>query len=456
MSGWNIIWHYRDLRIEDNPALTKASKGKVIPIYIHSPQEEGKWKSGSASNWWLHHSLKDLQLQYKKLGIHLVIKEGLASKVIEEIMSEISIEGIYWNLRYEPSLQKRDKKIAKSLESQGVSVTQCEGNYLITPSDFLNKSGSPYAVFTPFFNRVLEVRPWNGPLPAPKITGTHRIKSASIESLNLLPEHSWADQFSTKWTPGRGGAIDKLSNFNKKLDDYPVQRDIPSSPGTSLLSPHLHFGEISPHEIWKKIESNKGDSIPYLKQLIWREFSNYFLFHSPLASDYSWKAQFEDFPWDKKEKNLLAWQKGMTGYPIVDAGMRELWQTGWMHNRVRMIVGSFLVKDLFIHWKKGAEWFFETLVDADLANNTLGWQWVAGCGPDAAPYFRIFNPELQSKKFDPNGAYIRRWVPELKDVPAKWIHAPHEAPTPPSNYPPPIIDHKTARNKALNAYQKIK
>lgn len=456
MNGWNIIWHYRDLRIEDNPALKKAALGKVLPLFIFCPKEEEPWSRGAASNWWLHQSLQELSKQYKKLGIHLVIRSGPSSEVLEQIISEIPITGVYWNRRYEPTLQARDKKIAKNLQTINIPVCQFDGNYLINPSEILNKAGKPYSVFTPFSKTVLEIHPWRDPLPTVEIDSCHNIKSEKIENLKLLPEHSWADQFSDRWTPGRNGALKHLEIFQMKVDKYSSLRDIPSIYGTSRLSPHLHFGEISPHEIWKALEHKSKDFSPFLRQLIWREFGNYFLFHSPQACDHSWKMKFANFPWEKNKKSLHAWQNGMTGYPIVDAGMRELWQTGWMHNRVRMIVGSFLVKDLFIHWTEGARWFWSTLVDADLANNTLGWQWISGCGPDAAPYFRIFNPVLQGKKFDPDGIYVRRWVPELANIPNKWIHSPWEAPTPPMDYPPPIINHSESRKKALALYQKIK
>ena len=456
MSGWNIVWHYRDLRIEDNPALNAASSGKVLPLYIHSPKEEGRWASGAASNWWLHHSLQKLSRQYKELGSRLITRTGSAMEVLEQLASEVSIDAVYLNHRYEPELKRRDKQVLSKLEARGTSVHRFEGNYLVTPSDILNKTGKPYSVFTPFSKTVMALRLWRDPLPLPRLTGQPRVKSERVESFDLLPKNGWADPFLERWLPGRDGAMKNLKAFKKAVDDYEDQRNNPSVAGTSLLSPHLHFGEVSPHEVWRAIEHKSKERLPFLRQLIWREFGNYFLYHSPTATNFSWKRKFDDFPWEKNQKALLAWQKGMTGYPIVDAGMRELWQTGWMHNRVRMIVGSFLVKDLFIHWAEGARWFWDTLVDADLANNTLGWQWIAGSGPDAAPYFRIFNPVLQGKKFDPEGVYIRRWIPELAQLPKKWIHCPWEAPEDAPNYPKPIVDHSEARKKALLAYQKIK
>lgn len=456
MGGWHIVWHHRDLRIEDNPALSAAAEaGRVLPLYIHGPKEEGRWSPGAASNWWLHHSLNDLSERYRKLGSRLLIREGPALKVLEDLGQEIPIEAVYWNNRYEPALRKRDRQVGAALEKQGSSVHQFEGNYLITPEEIRNKTGKPYSVFTPFSKTVLDLRLWRSPIAAPKISNTHRLKSEKVVGLNLLPKQNWTGPFSKQWFPGRGGAITSLKRFIQEVDKYEEQRNIPSICGTSRLSPHLHFGEISPHEIWSQLEHKSKDSMPFLRQLIWREFGNYFLFHSPTATDFSWKQKFDDFPWKKNRQALRAWQEGRTGYPIVDAGMRELWKTGWMHNRVRMIVGSFLVKDLFFHWTEGARWFWDTLIDADLANNTLGWQWIAGSGPDAAPYFRIFNPVLQSKKFDPDGTYIRKWIPELGTVSDKWIHNPWESPERSTLYPSPIVNHAKARVAALAAYKNL-
>lgn len=457
MSKKIIVWHYHDLRVEDNPALKEASeKGTVIPLFIQSPEEEQNWKSGAASNWFLHHSLKSLQEAYRRLGTELVIRSGNTERILQDLCAAFSIEGVYWNHRYEPPLLKRDQTIAQKLCGKGIDVRCFEGNYLITPSKLLNQSGGPYSVYTPFSKSAFSLKNWRSPLPAPLLKESHSISSDSLESLTLLPSLDWADSFPDYWSPGRKGALRALEEFKEKIEGYSKKRDFPGLPCTSKLSPHLHFGELSPHEVWKAADEASENAFPFLRQLLWREFGNYFLFHHPQSIDFSWREKFEAFPWETNDEALKAWQKGQTGYPIVDAGMRELWQTGWMHNRVRMIVGSFLIKDLFIHWREGAKWFWDTLVDADLANNTLGWQWVAGCGPDAAPYFRIFNPVLQSKKFDSEGEYIRKWVPELSSLSSKWIHAPWEAPHKPSEYPDPIVDHGEARKKALEGYQKIK
>jgi deoxyribodipyrimidine photo-lyase len=443
MKSYNIIWHYRDLRIEDNPAVTAAAEGSILPLYIHCPEEEGVWKTGSASHFWLHHSLQELDKQYKKLGLQLIIKKGPAIKVFLELQKEIKIDALYFNMRYEPALRERDKEVLRTFRAQGITVQRFEGNYLLTPSTLLSKTNNPYSVFTPFYKAFLESKSFREPLKAPFIKNSVKLQGEPLESLHLLPKKT----FQTDCKPGRLGALEKLEAFKKKTEGYQENRDFPALSATSELSAHLHFGEISPHEVFHAVH----DAAPFVRQLIWREFANYFLFHFPTAPNISWRKQFENFPWQENQEALNAWKKGLTGYPIVDAGMRELVQTGTMHNRVRMIAASFLIKDLKIHWIEGAKFFWETLFDADLANNTLGWQWVAGSGPDAAPYFRIFNPTLQSKKFDPEGHYIRKFVPELKDMPTQYIHAPWEALAPPKNYPQPLVDHAQERLSALKA-----
>lgn len=441
-----IVWHFRDLRLEDNPALDAAAKTgmPVIPLFIYDERD-----FGSAAKVWLHHSLEELKKAYAKEGVELVVRRGKAMAVLEAMCKEHPVQAIYWNERFEPGCRARDSAVA-----QKFSTETFLGNHLVHPEALLKADGKPYVVFSPFYKAFCAEAAIARPCGVPKIVPGPKLPS---DALNLLPHIHWDAPMMQTWTPGRAGAEKRLEAFcEEKAAQYKVQRDFVDTDGTSRLSPHLAFGEISPREVWHKTAHCE----PCRRQLVWREFATLFLYHFPHTVTKSWREEFERYPWKHNPEALRRWQKGETGYPIVDAAMRELWETGWMHNRARMIVGSFLIKDLMIHWVEGARWFWDTLVDADLANNTLGWQWVSGSGPDAAPYFRIFNPILQSQKFDPQGAYIRKYIPELKDVETKWIHAPWEefqgkAPQAP-DYPKPIVDHKEAREKALLAYEKIK
>lgn len=469
-----LIWLRRDLRIHRHPAFAEASKLglSVIAVYIHSDEE----KIGAASQWWLHHSLKNLQEELKNIGISLVLRKGRALKVLKELIAETRATYVFWSRLYEPSLTKRDEEIKAWLKTSGVHAQSFTGNLLLEPWQIQTQSKTPYKVFTPFYNAALLYVQNNlgrkfstYSLENLKNPGKTRIPSLKLDELKLLPQISWDTGFRATWNPGAEGARDLLKIFYKtKLKNYKENRDFPSIEGTSGLSAHLHFGEIDVWEIWevlKKIETQsknrqeKFNANAFLRQIFWRDFAHHILFHFPDTAENPLDGKFKSFPWKDHKPHLKLWQKGQTGYPIVDAGMRELWASGWMHNRVRMIVASFLTKHLMISWRRGAEWFFDTLVDADLANNTLGWQWAAGCGADAAPYFRIFNPILQSEKFDPEGAYIRKWVPELREIPAKWIHKPWEAPEEIRSrisYPTPIILHGEARARALEAYKKWK
>lgn len=455
MNSYSIVWHYRDLRLHDNPALVAASETQLIPLYIHSSEDEGSWARGAASSWWLHHSLEDLAKQYQERGATLQLRKGKAKEVLTNLIKNFPIQSVYWNRRHEPALRARDEEIMDWLEDQGVSCHVFEGNYLISPYTILNKSDKPYCVYTPFSKRAMQQQDWRAPLPAPEHLRSPSISSEALSTLKLLPTLKWSEGFYPLWQPGRKGAWSRLQHFLQHVDGYGEKRDLPAIEGSSRLSPYLHFGELSPHEIWAALAEVNAEVFAYQRQLLWREFANYFLYHEPQFPHQSWRSAFEQFPWKEDLNALKHWQKGQSGYPIVDAGMRELWQTGWMHNRVRMIAASFLIKDLFIHWREGARWFWDTLVDADLANNSLGWQWVAGSGPDAAPYFRIFNPVLQGKKFDPEGIYVRRWIPELKNIPLRFLHEPWNAPNPPNNYPPPLVDHAKAREQALAAYKNL-
>ena len=474
-----IVWFRQDLRVHDNPALTAAvrTKSAIIPVFIWAPEEEGTWPPGEASKWWIHKSLNSLDVSLKNRGSKLIVQKGPSLKSLRGLVRDTNACGVYWNRRYEPAAVDRDQKIKKALKKSGLHVQSFNSSLLIEPWQIKNQSGKPFRVFTPFWRTVLNHYDHQEPLPAPNKLRTplEWPKSLSISELDLEPTVNWTEGIRNTWSPGEGGAQDKLNVFlENALARYHSDRNRPDKVGTSRLSPHLHFGEISPREIWHAVRNSvdagqRSEFLfggnQYLSEIGWREFAYYLLYHFPFTTDNPLRLEFEKFPWERDGQKLKAWQKGRTGFPIVDAGMRELWTTGWMHNRIRMVVASFLVKDCLVPWPKGAKWFWDTLVDADLANNTLGWQWTAGCGADAAPYFRIFNPVLQGEKFDPSGVYIRRWIPELKDLPNRFIHKPWQAPIDTLQkanvslgeiYPLPLVDHQEARNRALLAYDMIK
>lgn len=465
----SIVWFRQDLRLEDQPALHAAiaNGDSVIPLFIWAPEEENEWSPGGATRWWLHGALKRLQKQLEEYGVDLVLRKGSSLQVIIDLVKETGAKGVFWNRRYEPSSIKRDAFIKAELKQYGVKVQSFNGALLYEPWEILNKQQKPYQVFTHYWNCCTQLKEPPSALPKPEGITRYpgKIFSESMDELHLLPTIDWDKGLIQRWHP-------KTFSSQKSLDyaiqhviaDYAETRDMVGSEGTSTFSPSLHFGEISPRMIWQSVREKIG-GIPgaevFLRQLGWRDFAHYLLYHFPDMPSQPLRSRFAQFPWEENPVALRAWQKGMTGYPIVDAGMRQLWQTGWMHNRARMIVGSFLVKDLLIDWRKGEEWFWDTLVDADLANNSMGWQWIAGCGVDAAPYFRIFNPMTQGEKFDPAGDYIRRWVPELRRLPNRWIHRPWEAPNIiledagviiGKHYPKPIVDHAIARKRALEAY----
>lgn len=457
--------------MSDNPCLHAAIKrGLIIPVFIYSPEEEGDWPLGGASKWWLHQSLKSLAASLEKLGAKLIIRRGEAVKELESLVQETGASALFWNLRYEPFAIEQECKVEKYFQKIGIETQSFNGGLLFEPWKIANKSGKPFRVFTPFWKTCLaSAGKIPKPLSAPKKIESpkHFPKSLAPNELELEPKLDWAKEFSKVWEPGEAGAQKNLKRFLRDvISDYENSRNRPDQQGTSRLSPHLHFGEISPRQIWATVQKNKSVSAKkYLAEIGWREFAYHLLFHFPKTPTKPLHEKFDAFPWRKNAAWLNAWQHGQTGFPIVDAGMRELWATGWMHNRVRMIVGSFLVKDLLLPWQSGARWFWDTLVDADLANNTLGWQWVAGCGADASPFFRIFNPMMQGEKFDPNGNYVRKWIPELAKLPDKWIHQPWNAPEEilskagiklGKTYPQPIVSHAIAREVALEAFQKIK
>jgi deoxyribodipyrimidine photo-lyase len=471
--GIALVWLNGDLRLADNPALSAAlaAHDTAIPVYIWSPEEEKPWAPGGASRWWLHQSLKKLGETLEKRGARLILRRGPAAMALAELARETGATAVFWNNRYEPHLAARDEQVREALEKRGLACTSCSGNLLFQPGMVLNGSGKPFQVFTAFWRACLAMPEPPEPLPSPKkLRAPEKFPSSlPLAALRLEPEIDWAAGLRESWTPGEAGAAKALLGFaDEALGDYAAARDRPAAPGTSRLSPHLHFGEASARQVWhylKRHVKEQSAAAVYLRQLGWRDFSHHLLVHFPHTDAAPLRAEFARFPWRRDAKNLKRWQRGQTGYPLVDAGMRELWHTGWMHNRVRMVVASFLVKHLLISWRDGAAWFWDTLVDADLANNTMGWQWSAGSGADAAPYFRIFNPVLQGEKFDAAGIYVSRWVPELAKLPAKWIHRPWEAPaaelaragvTLGKTYPAPIVPHETARRRALAALASLK
>ena len=476
-----LVWFRHDLRLDDNPALAAAAaRGKIVPVFIWAPEEEAPWEPGAASRWWLHQSLEKLTAALAKAGAPLVIRRGPSLATLESLAKEYAASHVAWNRRYEPAVVKRDTAIKQALATAGLAVESFNGGLLYEPVHVKTKQGKPYQVFTPFWRALLALPEPAEPTPPPrKLVAAEPVKgkakSLTVSDLDLLPEIDWAGTMRKTWTPGEAGAAQRLKDFLAKgLAGYGSGRDRPDQEGTSSLSPHLHFGEISPRRIWHAVREAVGDKPAatitgspevYLRELGWREFASHLIYHFPHTTDAPLRADYARFPWVKDPVGLAAWQRGRTGYPVVDAGMRQLWATGWMHNRVRMIVASFLVKDLRVTWLEGAKWFWDTLVDADLAANTLGWQWAAGCGADAAPYFRIFNPTTQGTKFDPDGNYVRKWVPEISRLPDRLIHTPWKAKAVDlaeagielgSTYPARVVDHAFARHRALEEYQRLK
>lgn len=452
-----LVWFRQDLRLADNPALGAARKSgaPLAFIYVLDDETPGRWKAGGASCWWLHHSLLALGDGLAQRGGRLLLRRGSAETVIPRLAAEIGAGAVYWNRCYEPFAIERDTQLKKALphaESFGASL-------LREPWELETGAGGPYKVFTPFWKALRAVGPMRAPLPAPRqLNGfVSDAPSDQLDAWGLLPRKpNWAAGFERVWTPGEAGAHAALKRFiSQRLSSYPQARDIPADDATSRLSPHLHWGEISPVQIWAAAEPLTGAD-KFLSEIAWRDFAHHLLFHFPHLAEAPWRNAFADFPWRDNADARRAWFAGETGYPIVDAGMRELWATGYMHNRVRMIAASFFTKHLLEDWRLGADWFWDTLVDADLANNSASWQWVAGSGADAAPYFRIFNPTSQGERFDPEGAYVRRWVPELASLSNAQIHRPWEASHPPRDYPAPIVDHAAARARALEAYSFIK
>lgn len=449
-----VVWFRQDLRLTDNPALHAAIKTglPIIFLYIEDNSTSNKWPMGAAQQWWLHHSLKALEESLRSKGSRLILRRGSPAAIFKKMIREHNVKHVFFNRCYEPYALKRDKALQKTFPL----MQSFKGFLLAEPDDVRTRQGGFFKVYTPFYKQFRRSVSIGSPLSKPTnwVPYKKTIKSETFSSMKWVPKKpNWARSFDSYWQPGEAGANKALKKFIKQhLATYSRKRDFPAVKATSRLSPYLHLGNISPRQIWQAVYP-KGEK--FLSEIVWREFAYHVLYHFPSLPEKNMNEKFNAFPWKKSQKNLIRWKQGKTGYPLVDAGMRELWHTGVMHNRVRMISASFLVKDLLLPWREGQKWFWDTLLDADLASNAFGWQWVAGSGADAAPFFRIFNPTLQAKKFDPQGEYILRWLPELKNVPLKYIHTPwlFEEPL---DYPLPIVDHDAARKKALQIYQKIK
>ncbi|MBI1328127.1 MAG: deoxyribodipyrimidine photo-lyase [Alphaproteobacteria bacterium] len=467
-----ILWFRQDLRLGDNPALVAAVKtgAPIIPLYILDDENANEWKMGGASRFWLHHALESLN---DTLGGKLVIKKGNANKILDEIIKATDANAVYWNRCYEPWRTARDTKIKDNLKKSGLTIESFNGSLLWEPWEIKKDDGTPYKVFTPFYRRgCLKHSEPREPLKAPKKIdfAKHSIKNDTLDLLPAKPR--WDKKMEAYWDISEKGAQQFLAAFlDEGLQDYKEGRNYPSRKAVSRLSPYLHFGQISPHQAWHAAKlaglTNRWETNldTFHSELGWREFAHSLLYFNPTLPEKPLQTKFGHFPWAKNKAHLKAWQIGQTGYPIVDAAMRELWETGYMHNRARMIVGSFLVKNLLLPWQDGEAWFWDCLVDADLASNSMGWQWISGCGADAAPYFRIFNPVTQGEKFDPKGEYVRHYVPEIAKLDDKYLHRPWDAPplmlkeagiTLGKTYPAPIVDHSAARDRALEAFKSLK
>ena len=473
-----IVWFRNDLRLADNRALVRAvaEGGRVVPVYILDDETPGIWCAGGASRWWLHHSLMALREDLEAIGSRLILRRGKAIEVLVQLAQECKACAVYASRAYQPWAGPLEAEVKARLDKDGVTFRRFMGSLLFEPEAVKTKEGGPFKVYTPFWRAAIAGPEVHKPQAAPKKIAEPSSwpNSEKLEAWKLLPtKPDWAGGMRAAWTPGAAGAQARLKSFLKSaLGGYADGRNRPDLPSTSRLSPHLAFGEISPATVWyaarlfahDKPALDRGLEV-FCKELVWREFSYHLLSHWPALPEAPFRAEFAQFPWLDAPDALRTWQRGMTGYPIVDAGMRELWHTGYMHNRVRMVVSSFLVKDLLIPWQQGEAWFWDTLVDADLASNAASWQWVAGSGADAAPYFRVFNPVKQGETFDPDGTYVRRWVPELARLPSELLHKPWEATDLElqaagvklgTDYPAPIVDHAMARDRALTAYKEIK
>lgn len=463
-----LLWLRDDLRLQDNPALAAAAAaGEIAVVYLLDEESPGIRPLGGAARWWLHHSLESLATTLAEAGGSLILRRGRAAEAIPGLAREIGAEAVFWNRRYGGAERQVDAQLKSALRTAGLQVASFQANLLFEPWTMQTGTGGHYKVFTPFWRACREAAE-----PRPPVAEPGRIRGISaagdeLAAWQLLPRNpDWASEFSGIWTPGEPGAQRRLAEFlDRNAQAYAVGRDEPGLEATSRLSPHLRFGELSPFQIWSALQGSPGiaaeDERTFRSEVGWREFCWHLLYHHPDLADRNYRSDFDAFAWQPaSDAELAAWQQGNTGYPLVDAGMRQLWQTGWMHNRVRMVVASFLVKNLLIDWRAGEQWFWDALVDADAASNPANWQWVAGSGADAAPYFRVFNPVTQSKKFDADGKYLRSFLPELAGLPAPVIHEPWKHPTAldemPLDYPEPLVELGPSRQRALDAYARLR
>lgn len=461
-----IVWFRRDLRLHDNIAWAKAVEtgNCVIPLFICPDAEDTGDHIGKASGWWLHHALQDLSAQLEALGVPLVLRRGEPVDCLKKLIHEIHPQQVFWNRCYEPGLIRQEQQVQAFLQGSSIAWHSSNSVVLVEPEKVLNKQGEPYKVYSAFARAWAGI-PFEPPAGSKKpACGNRKIPGVPLDELHLHTGESRSSQLSKNHDPTRRGAVSALDRFLEScLESYAENRDIPAIDGTSNLSAALHWGQIGPREILQKVQRQprSAGKSKFVNELAWREFAFYILYHFPYTVEGPFRREFRNFPWRDDGPELAPWQQGRTGYPLVDAGMRQLAATGLVHNRVRMLVASFLVKHLMISWRTGARWFFENLVDADLANNTLGWQWVAGCGVDAAPYFRIFNPVTQGKKFDSKGTYIRKYVPELKNVPDAYLHEPWLMPETVqrdlgciigADYPEPVCGLMEGRIRAMSAW----
>jgi len=465
-----LLWFRQDLRLADHAALQAAcaSDRKVLPVYVLDDAAPGRWAMGGASRWWLHHSLAALTDGLRATGAPLVLQRGETVAALAALATETGATELYCGGSVEPWGRALERQVHDTLAGRGVRVRRFRTTTLFDMDTIRTQAGGVYGVYTPFSRACFAADAPRAPVAAPTRINGAEAASDRLEDWGLLPgKRDWAGGLRKTWRPGEDGARAALRRFlEEAVATYHDRRDFPSEAATSRLSPYLHFGEISAATVWHAAQA-VGDgrgAQKFVLELVWREFSQYLLWHHPALPEVPLRPEFAAMPWRDDTAGLQAWQRGRTGVPIVDAGMRELWRTGWMHNRVRMIVASFLVKHLLVDWRAGQDWFWDTLVDADLGNNAASWQWVAGCGADAAPWFRIFNPVLQGRKFDPDGAYVRRHVPELAELPDVHIHAPWEAPATVleqagvalgRTYPRPIVDLAEGRARALAALNAV-